>query len=220
MRLHILQSSSQCPPSPGVCQNDAATFVLRLAAGERTAVEHTYLLLQEIVGQHLRSPLPEHDPEDIIQELFPHLMESLRNGALRDPNALRGYLHSVVRNQIATRFQRLNGRRRVVVDSYYAPAESATTSDDPEQDLLNRERCALLARGLGRLQHRDSELLTRFYLRGEGHEQICLEMHLTATQFRLYKSRAKAKLTAWAKSVTCGTVRQQFRLVSKNLWKS
>jgi RNA polymerase sigma-70 factor, ECF subfamily len=38
------------------------------------------------------------------------------------------------------------------------------------------------------------EILERFYLREQRREQICREMSLTETQFRLLKSRAKARL--------------------------
>jgi hypothetical protein len=45
------------------------------------------------------------------------------------------------------------------------------------------------------MSHREFEILTRFYLREQPPEQIQSEMRLTATQFNLLKSRAKAKLT-------------------------
>ena len=40
---------------------------------------------------------------------------------------------------------------------------------------------------------RDREILTRFYLMEETQEEICEEMNLSDTQFRLLKSRAKAR---------------------------
>ena len=40
---------------------------------------------------------------------------------------------------------------------------------------------------------RDREILTRFYLLNQSQEQICDEMGLNNTQFRLLKSRAKAR---------------------------
>jgi DNA-directed RNA polymerase specialized sigma24 family protein len=43
------------------------------------------------------------------------------------------------------------------------------------------------------LSARDREVLTRFYLHEQSQEQICREMNLTGTQFRLMKSRAKAR---------------------------
>jgi RNA polymerase sigma-70 factor, ECF subfamily len=40
---------------------------------------------------------------------------------------------------------------------------------------------------------RDREVLIRFYLEEQTPERICREMGLTETQFRLIKSRAKAR---------------------------
>jgi len=37
------------------------------------------------------------------------------------------------------------------------------------------------------------DILVRFYLKEQSQEQICREMSLTETQFRLRKSRAKEK---------------------------
>ena len=46
---------------------------------------------------------------------------------------------------------------------------------------------------LQQLSERDREILTRFYLHEETQEEICQDMSLTETQFRLLKSRAKAR---------------------------
>jgi RNA polymerase sigma-70 factor (ECF subfamily) len=46
---------------------------------------------------------------------------------------------------------------------------------------------------LDSLSKRDRDILVRFYLNEEPQEQICREMALTETQFRLLKSRAKAR---------------------------
>jgi hypothetical protein len=45
------------------------------------------------------------------------------------------------------------------------------------------------------LPARQREILTRFYLNEETGEDICRDMGLTKTQFRLAKSRAKMRLT-------------------------
>jgi len=69
----------------------------------------------------------------------------------------------------------------------------------------------LVQRVLSELSSRDREILTRFYLHEESQEEICIEMTLTETQFRLLKSRAKSrfgelgkkKLTQRALSAVC-----------------
>jgi hypothetical protein len=46
---------------------------------------------------------------------------------------------------------------------------------------------------LSSVSDRDREILTRFYLMEQSQERICRDMNLTDTQFRLLKSRAKAR---------------------------
>jgi DNA-directed RNA polymerase specialized sigma24 family protein len=46
---------------------------------------------------------------------------------------------------------------------------------------------------LRELSDKDREILTRFYLHEQTQEEICDDMGLSETQFRLLKSRAKAR---------------------------
>jgi putative toxin-antitoxin system antitoxin component (TIGR02293 family) len=62
-----------------------------------------------------------------------------------------------------------------------------------EAHSLADERRGLIETALAGLAGRDREILTRFFLHEETPEQICTEMGLTDTQFRLLKSRAKAR---------------------------
>ena len=64
---------------------------------------------------------------------------------------------------------------------------------DPENSIMDREEADLAYRVLKGLSRRDREILIRFYLREEPQEVICRQMKLTETQFRLLKSRAKAR---------------------------
>jgi RNA polymerase sigma-70 factor (ECF subfamily) len=69
----------------------------------------------------------------------------------------------------------------------------ADPRENPEESAIFRERAELIQRVLGELTERDREILTRFYLNEQSQDQICTEMSLTETQFRLLKSRAKAR---------------------------
>jgi RNA polymerase sigma-70 factor, ECF subfamily len=46
---------------------------------------------------------------------------------------------------------------------------------------------------LASLSQRGRDILERFYLKEQTQEQICQEMSLSETQFRLLKARAKAR---------------------------
>lgn len=64
---------------------------------------------------------------------------------------------------------------------------------NPEQHVAFQQKVDFMIEILQQLSERDREILTRFYLNEESQEQICREMNLTETQFRLLKSRAKAR---------------------------
>jgi DNA-directed RNA polymerase specialized sigma24 family protein len=67
------------------------------------------------------------------------------------------------------------------------------TPQTQEQDVIQRERLHILSHVLRSLSSRDREVLTRFYVQEQPADQIMNEMGLTPTQFRLLKSRAKAR---------------------------
>ncbi len=60
--------------------------------------------------------------------------------------------------------------------------------------MLAQEQQELVRSVLRRMSARYREILTRFYLDEQPQEQICQEMGLSDTQFRLLKSRTKARL--------------------------
>jgi RNA polymerase sigma-70 factor (ECF subfamily) len=64
---------------------------------------------------------------------------------------------------------------------------------NPEQNMVFEQKVALMQETLRQLSDRYREILTRFYLHEETQGKICQEMYLTEIQFRLLKSRAKAR---------------------------
>ena len=77
------------------------------------------------------------------------------------------------------------------------PATPAQPASPSEGGSLADERKWLewlVEAALSRLVERDREILTRYYLHEQSQDRICAEMGLTETQFRLLKSRAKARL--------------------------
>src|SRR5208282_2483029 len=69
----------------------------------------------------------------------------------------------------------------------------AAPEGNPEERAMFSQRTDLINRVLDELSERDREILTRFYLLEQCQVQICTEMALSDTQFRLLKSRAKSR---------------------------
>ncbi|MBL8229244.1 MAG: sigma-70 family RNA polymerase sigma factor [Bryobacterales bacterium] len=174
--------------------------VKAIAAGDPQATEELYQYILRRLRPLAESRLGSEEADDIAHETLMVTVVTIRNGELRHEMALRSYLHSVVRRLIAARIVQMIKRRRRLVDLGDAlgglPAKGT-----PESEALHREKRDLMGRLLKQLHSRDSELLTRFYLDGQPFREICADMQLTETQFRLFKSRAKAKLTRWASEV-------------------
>lgn len=70
----------------------------------------------------------------------------------------------------------------------------------PEPESVIRHKPVAVERALSALSERDREILVRVYLKEQTPEQICREMALSETQFRLLKSRARAKFLEVSKT--------------------
>src|SRR5450759_4271126 len=105
-----------------------------------------------------------------------------------------GFGRTVVRRQIAAHIDRAVQNRRDQVD-VESGARLVDVRLNPEEDAIEKQKVELMEGILRGISRRDREILTRFYLREQPQAQICLEMDLTETQFRLLKSRAKTRFS-------------------------
>ena len=181
---------------------EGGALARHVAEGNPEAIERLYLLLFRTSRRMVHRRMHDQDPEDFLHDTLAIVVEAIQNGELRNPEALPGFVKGVMRRHGAWCVVKNVKARRRMVDFSSPVTEQATSGADLEADLLWRERTELIRRGLRRLGARDQELMTRFYLNGEPFTDICQKMNLTETQFRLFKSRAKAKLTAWARAAS------------------
>jgi RNA polymerase sigma factor (sigma-70 family) len=130
--------------------------------------------------------------DDKVHDTFVVVVQAIRRDELRDPQRLMGFVRTIVRRQVAAHIDRVVHIRREQID-LESTIRIADPHGNPEEKAIFRQRADLINRVLQELSERDREILTRFYLREEEQDQICSEMVLTETQFRLLKSRAKAR---------------------------
>lgn len=173
-------------------QEQWAVVVKRIKRGDQAAIEHLYNYFARGIRLLLFRQLgPEH-LDDRVHDIFLAVLESIRNGALHSPDRLPGFIRTVVRRHVATAINRAVDERRDQLD-ITEQWSIAGLDHTPEQHAICRERASLIRRTLEELSERDREILTRFYLYEQTAEQICEQMGLNSTQFRLLKSRAKAR---------------------------
>jgi len=103
-----------------------------------------------------------------------------------------GFVRTVVRRQVAAYIDDVVHSRREELHLDVG-VRVADARNNPEQSAAFRQKVEFMTSILSSLTDRDREILTRFYLDEQTQEQICEDMNLTETQFRLLKSRAKAR---------------------------
>jgi len=166
-------------------------LVERIRAGDEHAVAELYSRLSEGLRILIARQLGSQDVHDRIHDVFVVVLTAIRTGQLREPESLISFARGVMRRHVAGCIRELS-KRRQQDSSVRTPDEIAADHHSPEELVLHQERTEIAHRALKRLRRRDREILTRFYLSHQTEEQICREMSLTCTQFRLAKSRAKA----------------------------
>ncbi|HEU0142937.1 MAG: sigma-70 family RNA polymerase sigma factor [Bryobacteraceae bacterium] len=184
------------PPSPAGPTPEAAQdwtcLVERIQAGEEDAMEELYQLFSKGIRFFLCRSLGSQELDDKVHDAFLIVVKAIRRGELRDPQRLMGFVRTIVRRQVAGHIDRAVHARREQVD-IESGVRLVDPSLNPEQRIVAKEKADLMKTVLSELATRDREILTRFYLLEQSQEQICADMELTETQFRLLKSRAKGR---------------------------
>jgi RNA polymerase sigma-70 factor, ECF subfamily len=167
-------------------------LVERIKSGESGSMEELYQLFSKGIRFYLCRQLGPQELDDKVHDTFVVVVQAIRRGELREPERLMGFVRTIVRRQVAAHIDKVVHSRREQVD-LDSTMRVADPRDNPEESAIFRQRAELIQKVLGELPKRDREILTRFYLYEQGQDQICTEMSLTETQFRLLKSRAKAR---------------------------
>jgi RNA polymerase sigma factor (sigma-70 family) len=173
---------------------DWKAVVEQIRAGDPAGEEALYRNLEAGARLFLQRRLGSQDAEDRVHNVFLIAVQAIRRGELREPERLMGFVRTVLNRQLGLAISGLVRTREhsIELDS----ARHLTAAEpSPEDRALAIQKVALMQDALKKLSHREFDMLTRFYIREQPPEQIQKEMQLTATQFNLLKSRAKAKLT-------------------------
>ncbi len=167
-------------------------LVDRIRLHETDGMEELYQLFSKGIRFYLCRQLGPQELDDKVHDTFVVVVEAIRRGDLREPSRLMGFVRTIVRRQVAAHIDKVVHNRRDQID-LDATVRLAAPEGNPEQQAIFSQRSTLIQRVLGELSERDREILTRFYLLEQCQDQICSEMGLSETQFRLLKSRAKAR---------------------------
>jgi RNA polymerase sigma-70 factor, ECF subfamily len=167
-------------------------LVDRIRSNRTGGMAELYHLFSKGIRFYLCRQLGPQELDDKVHDTFVVVVQAIRRGELREPERLMGFVRTIVRRQVAAHIDKVVQSRRDQMDMD-STVRIADPRGNPEDVAIFRQRNELIQRVLEELGTRDREILTRFYLREQSQEQICSEMSLSETQFRLLKSRAKAR---------------------------
>lgn len=181
-------------PSQAEAANQAkwSPLVERIRQGDREAVGELYEQILPGLRFYFVNRLGRDAASDAAHSVFLRAVEQIAAGDLREPEALPGYMRTMAARYVCAQIEQ---RQREQWQSL-TPLMESRLSDGrkgPESEYGQQERLTLALKVLRGMSEREREILTRFYLYEQTQEQICREMGLTETQFRLLKSRAKAR---------------------------
>lgn len=181
------------PPGPAATPGpNWSELVEKIKVDDQSGMEDLYRVFSRGVRFYLCRQLGPQDLEDKVHDTFLIVVQAVRRGELREPERLMGFVRTVVRRQVAGHIdQAVHSRRQQV------GLESGTAVMDlnrsPEETAIHQQHEEIARTVLNSISKRDREILTRFYLLEQSQQQICTQMNLSETQFRLLKSRAKAR---------------------------
>ena len=167
-------------------------LVERIRLEQTDGMEELYQLFSRGIRFYLCRQLGPQELDDKIHDTFVVVVQAIRRGELREPERLMGFVRTIVRRQVAAHIDKVVHNRREQAE-FDSTVRVPDPRGNPEEAAIFRQRIGLIRQVLGELAERDREILTRFYVDEQGQDQICLEMGLSETQFRLLKSRAKAR---------------------------
>ncbi len=183
----------EAPPNPAQ-QINWTEMVTRIQANDQAALEELYNLFSRGVKFLIVRQLGRQDIDDRVHDTFVIVVQAIQRGDLRDPERLMGFVRTIVRRQIANFIEKNYTRRRDELD-VDGSIRIADSHFSPEEIAIRTQNSKIIEDVLKDCSRRDREILTRFYLLEQPQEQICSEMELNDTQFRLLKSRAKQRFS-------------------------
>jgi RNA polymerase sigma-70 factor (ECF subfamily) len=179
-----------CFPTPDGKYEAEASLVARLLNGDIVAMAELHQLVDNGFRFSLALRVGFQDLEDSLHDAFIEVLRSIQRNELHDPRRLMGFIRIVIHRMGVSRRSRhaQDRHENVQLDESSVIREPR---NNPEKNLIARQRENLIPVVLELMSSRDREVLNRFYVQEQTEKCICAEMKMSPVQFRLLKSRAK-----------------------------
>ncbi len=180
------------PGAPGQNPAQNTDLVRRVQRGDAGGMAELYGYISTGLRPYLARQLRSQDFHDKVHSIFVDVVVAIQRGQLREPHRLMGFARTIARRKVSGYIDDAASSRRNEVEigsAFWLASPRAT----PETEMISREQQDLVRWTLAHLSEREGEILSRFYMQEQSQQQICLEMGLTHTQYRLLKWRSKAR---------------------------
>jgi RNA polymerase sigma-70 factor, ECF subfamily len=172
-------------------------------SGDPEGMALLYGFLSRGVRPYLARQVAPQDIQDKIHDVYLEIVRAIQRDQLRDPERLIAFARTVARRKVAVHIDSATRRRRDE-SAFESVGKLPSTLSTPEGELISRQLNEVVGKTLERLSERERDVLTRFYFQEQDQAQICSEMGLTETQFRLLKWRSKARFTELSRKILLG----------------
>lgn len=178
-------------------------YLEKLAAGDAAVEEHFSQYFGELVFIKLRARrLERHVIDDIRQETFLRVLQALRKGNIRQPEAIGAFVNAVC-NNVFLEFQRAGSRTTL----FETVPETPDRTRGTEQRLIDAERRAHVRHILSRMPDRNRQLLTAVFLDERPMDEVCSEFGVDRNYLRVLLFRARAQLRQAVRKAAGRTMR-------------
>ncbi len=172
---------------------ESARLVARIESGDERAENELAGLFQREVLISLRRRIGENEAaRELANDVLIAVVCALRAHRLAEPTKLRAFVRGTVRN-IANNFLRLRSAR-----PHEEPLPPDIAAKETPDRVEQRERLAVMRRGLAGLQPMDREILRLTFVDGLRPHQIARDLGVSSEVVRTRKSRALHRLVASA----------------------
>lgn len=177
-------------------EENLAELVRRILSGDERAEEELVRRYYRGVPNIIKQRIGDRPAvEDLTQQTFKIALEKIRNGDLRRPESLSGFISSIARN-LAIEHARRDAQLRRNQMSLDEVGHLVDPASDQFDQLIRKQLAEIVRRLIGELKStRDRQILFRFYIAEEDKEQICVKLGLTSLQFNqaIFRARGRFK---------------------------
>jgi len=170
-----------------------AELVPKLIRRDPDAMDQLYRVFRSDVRYYISRDVRFEEVDDLVHDTYLAVVQAIQQGQLRDPERLMGFVRTVARRAVFAQIEITIQERRKSGNERFQESLVDHHHQSPESRTLRLEETDFIREVLASLDERDREILNRCYMEHQTAEQVCEEMGLTTTQFRLLKNRAKGR---------------------------